>query len=108
MSKQGGVGAERYTNELLDRWVGQEVFVSCLALPEADEEYLDRVAEEPRSTRLQLLHSMLGLYVLEGYDQVRLTLSLINEDRPSRPVFVPWGAVIRLEFPGQRGGTTGG
>jgi len=53
---------------------------------------------------------MISLYVLEGYDQVGVTLSLIfdAEDRPSSPFFVPWGAVIRLEFPGQRGGTAGG
>ena len=72
--------------------------------------YLEAVSEERRSIGQQVLHSMIGLYVLEGYDQVGVTLSLIfdTEDRPSSPFFVPWGAVIRLEFPGQRGGTAGG
>jgi hypothetical protein len=109
VGKQGGVGVERYTNELLDSWVGREVFVSCLVGPDVGDEYLEAVTKEPRSIGQQVLHSMIGLYVLEGYDQVGVTLSLIfdAEDRPSSPFFVPWGAVIRLEFPGQRGGTAG-
>jgi hypothetical protein len=85
------------------------VFVSSLAYPDVGDEYLDSVAENPRDIRRQLLHSMIGLYVLEGYDQVGVTLSHIpNEDQPSKTFFVPWGAVIRLQFPGQRPGQRGG
>jgi hypothetical protein len=88
---------ERYTNQLLDSWVGQKVFASCLAHPGLSEEFLRRVQEEPRSIRQELLHSMIGLYMLEGYDQVGVTLAIIYNEDDRFTVFVPWGAVIRLE-----------
>ena len=85
---------EEYRNELLDKCVGLEVLVRRLTSPPPDDEFFERLHENPTSYLSQPLRSSTSIMVVESYDRVGVVLRTTAED--AVPRFVPWSAVIEL------------
>ena len=87
-----------YQNALLDEWVGGTVLVKQLSAIEPDEAFFDKVVGDPALYQTEPLRSRTGVYRLESYDRVGVTVTLLPGEDPSPepPTFVPWGTVISI------------
>ncbi len=87
-----------YRNEMLDQWVGGLVLLGVAVAPELDDEYAEKMGEDPTAVRTHLTQSMRALYRLLAYDEVGITIRMAVDEDEQPPIFVPWGAVLRLEL----------
>jgi hypothetical protein len=86
-----------YGNELLDRWVGHGILMHYVMGPteelDEDDERFERLFREPGFGVKQVMQARSAVFVLESYDQIGITV----RDAGGLSIFVPWGAVIRLQ-----------
>ena len=82
----------------LDGCVGRVAAVAHLDPPELPGEAF----EDPRKGGRGDPRIAHGLYTLVEYDRYGVTLANVV-GRPDATIFVPWGAVVRIEHVGERG-----
>jgi hypothetical protein len=87
----------QYQNDLLDEWVGGVVLAGLLHAPQVTPEQAEEMGEDPTLIHTQLLQSYRVNYQFLGYDQIGITPRMIDVEEEQPPIFVPWGAVLRLE-----------
>jgi hypothetical protein len=84
-----------YRHELLDEWVGGAIHLETLRGPDTeDEEEITRLWTEPDYILRSRAEASTSISLLEGYDQVGVTIRQQQEGAPR--VFVPWGAVLNI------------
>jgi hypothetical protein len=87
-----------YKNELLDEWVGRGVLLEYVMGPTEElsdgDEKFERLFTEPGAGVRHVMQVRAAAFVLEGYDQIGLTVTRPGEQRRR---FVPWGAVIGVQ-----------
>lgn len=85
-----------YRNELLDEWVGGLVLTGLVIAPQLEPEEAEDMGDNPEIFKSHLTQAARALYRLLAYDEIGITIRLaVDEEEP--PIFVPWGAVLRLE-----------
>jgi hypothetical protein len=97
----GAIVCERrsmeYSNERLDEWVGRLVLLEYVMGPteelDRDDEEFEQLFREPGAGVKHLMQARAAVVMLEGYDQIGLTVSTLG----GRTRFVPWGAVISIQ-----------
>jgi hypothetical protein len=82
---------------LLDQWIGGVVMVGSLSPPGLSEEEASEMGADPSILKSGILVATHGLYRFVGYDQIGITIRSLKEEEQQPPIFVPWGAVLRLE-----------
>jgi hypothetical protein len=85
---------QEYRNEFLDGLVGRAALVTQLTGPELDEEFANRINEDPLNVRQQFLQSRTAMLEVVSYDQLGILFRTMGDD--PFETFVPWGAVIQL------------
>jgi hypothetical protein len=85
-----------YRNETLDGLVGRLVLLGVATAPQLEPEEAEEIGEDPTTSKVGIMQSARTLQRLLAYDAIGITIRLpVDEEEPS--VFVPWGAVLRLE-----------
>ena len=87
---------QEYRNEFLDGLVGRAALVTQLTGPELDEEFANRINEDPLNVRQQFLQSRTAMLEVVRYDQLGILFRTMGDD--PFETFVPWGAVIELQL----------
>jgi hypothetical protein len=90
-----------YQNEMLDEWVGEVVLMGLLYAPELEDEEAQSMGEDPSLLKSHITQSARALYRFVAYNEIGITIRQLLDEEQAPPIFVPWGAVLRLEWIGE-------
>jgi len=90
-------GLAGYRNEMLDEWVGGLVLVGMNVAPQLEPGEAEEMGADPSIVKSHLTQSMRGIYRFVAYDEIGITIRMLEEEEEQPLMFVPWSAVLRLE-----------
>ena len=82
---------------LLNRCLGQQIFIQLMGAPAPTDEHMRQLAEDPGKMVTAQPRVLSALVILESYDQFGIEVRSLTED--GGRFFLPWGAVLYVLQP---------